>query len=128
MLSSRHICSKTAVRQMFGQPSEDLLEELETRENSLLCFKGLSQTTIKNVPIKWNLNLLQNILCQWKEQIIWMTQLLKRSQKTRTWHSPFNCVQFLWNSLKLARAALLNDILDPWEWNLIESISHIIGS
>ena len=28
MLSSRHICSKTAVSQMFGQPSEDLLEEL----------------------------------------------------------------------------------------------------
>ena len=52
MLSSCHICSKTAVRQMFGQPSEDLLEELETRENSLLCFKGLSQTMIKNVPIK----------------------------------------------------------------------------
>ena len=44
MLSSRHIRSKAAVSQMSGQPSEDFLEELEARGNSLLSFKGLSQT------------------------------------------------------------------------------------
>ena len=47
MLSSRHIRSKAAISQMSGQPSEDFLEELEARGNSLLSFKGLSQTMIK---------------------------------------------------------------------------------
>ena len=47
MLSSRHVCSKTAVSQMSGQPLGDLSEELETRGNSLLSLKGLSETMIK---------------------------------------------------------------------------------
>ena len=32
---------------MKNRASEDILEELETRGNSLLSFKGLSQTMIK---------------------------------------------------------------------------------